>query len=273
MKRDPSIHITLSVFRDLLEEMEIEDFPISVFFRKASLKAINSRVVAVTNNKVTKEVNKVLLATKGDANLVADVIYSIRVKLKHRGVRKITQSNTKDWTLCKKLADICNHFCEDFNYPLREGFIKYIEYGIYRLNNNRNLLNRLIAMSDNIYSSWEAKIQIEEDDNKDLTKQIHDYYVNKIASNTGIVENYNDQPDKYIHFVNLRKFLADKDWDYSDYIDSQFEALAFCNGIPPIETLYSDKGIERYNKWLFKRHEKTETPKVKGSLWERINQK
>lgn len=271
MKRDPSIHITLENFRDILEELEITDFPITNFFQKASLRAVNSRIVAVSNNKVSKEVNKVLLASKGDANLVADIIYSIRIKLKHRGVRKITQSNQRDWTLCKKLADICNHFCEDFNYPLREGFIKYIEYGISRLKDNRNLLNRLISMSDNIYSSWEAKIVIDNDTDKSLTKSLHDYYVNRIASNTGIVENYYDQPDKYVHFVNLKDFIKSKGWNYEDYIDSQFEALAYCNGIPTVETLYSDKAIERYNKWLYKHSVKTETPRVQGSLWARIN--
>ena len=75
MKRDPSIHITLENFRDILEELEITDFPITNFFQKASLRAVNSRIVAVSNNKVSKEVNKVLLARKGDANLVADIIY------------------------------------------------------------------------------------------------------------------------------------------------------------------------------------------------------
>lgn len=54
-------------------------------------------------------------------------------------------------------------------------------------------------MSDNIYSSWEAKIVIDNDTDKSLTKRLHDYYVNRIASNTGIVENYYDQPDKYVH--------------------------------------------------------------------------
>lgn len=273
MKREPSIHITLETFKDILEELEIENFPLSHFFQKASNRAINSRIVMVSTDKVTKEVNKVLLASKGDANLVADIIYSIRIKLKHRGVRKINQTNTKDWTLCKKLADICNHFCEDFNYPLREGFIKYIEYGISRLNDNRNLLNRLIAMSEIIYSSWEAKISIDNDPDKELTQKIHDYYINIIASNTGIAENYYDQPDKYIHFVNLKNFLKEKNWDYEDYIDSQFEALSFCNGIPTIDSLYSDKAIERYNKWLYKHSTKSETPKIQGSLWERINQK
>ena len=100
--RQPSIHITLDTFRDILEELEITNFPITHFFQKASLKAINSRVIQVSNKQITKQVNKVLLADKGDAAMVADILYSVRIKLKHRGVRKINPNNTKDWTNCKQ---------------------------------------------------------------------------------------------------------------------------------------------------------------------------
>ena len=32
--------------------------------------------------------------------------------------------------IVKKLAEICNTFCEDFKFDTREGFIKYIETGL-----------------------------------------------------------------------------------------------------------------------------------------------
>ena len=121
--RQPSIHITLDTFRDILEELEITNFPITHFFQKASLKAINSRVIQVSNKQITKQVNKVLLADKGDAAMVADILYSVRIKLKHRGVRKINPNNTKDWTNCKQLAEILNNFCQDFGYELRDGIL------------------------------------------------------------------------------------------------------------------------------------------------------
>ena len=272
--RQPSIHITLDTFRDILEELEITNFPISHFFQKASLKAINSRVIQVSNKQITKQVNKVLLADKGDATMVADILYSVRIKLKHRGVRKINPNNTKDWTNCKQLAEILNNFCQDFGYELRDGYIKYIEYGISRMSNNRNILQRLISMSENIWASWESMQEIDSDPNKSLTRSIHDYYVGQIASRTGITEDYSNQPDKYIYFFKLKEFLDKHGWKYEDYIDAQFEALAFCNGIPSPDTFLMDKSLERYNKWLYKNANNPQqtTPKIKGSLWERINQ-
>lgn len=271
--KDPSIHITMSDFESLLKRLEVEDFPLKDFFRLASGKAINTRAVVISNNKLNKQVNKILLASKGDASLVADIIYATRIKLKHRGVRKINQTNTREWTNCKKLAEVCNNFCQDFGFENpREGFIAYIEFGIKKMTGARNLVQRLISMSDIISDSYGAKVEIDNDETPRITKEIHDYYVGCIAANTGIMENYYDQPDKYIHFVNLKNFLDERGWEFHDFIDAQFEALAFCNGIPQIDALYGDKAIERYNKFLYKNNI-SRTPSVQGSLWDKLKDK
>lgn len=59
--------------------------------------------MVVSNKGTTKKVTNILLASKGNASLVADILYATRIKLKHRGVRKINESNTREWALCKSL--------------------------------------------------------------------------------------------------------------------------------------------------------------------------
>lgn len=234
--------------------------------------AINHRTVLVSNNKNTKRVNNILLASKGDAALVADIIYATRIKLKHRGVRKINESNSREWANCKKLAEICNTFCEDFKLDTREGFIKYIELGIKKMDGNyNNLLNRLSSMSEKISDLYSATLEMEDDSGN--AKSIHDYFIKRVADVTGIYESFVNQPDKYIHFVRLDKFLSEKGWDPTQFIDAQFESLAWCNGLPEPSQMYNDKAIERYNKYLFKHknHSQSEEPKVEGSLWSKIN--
>lgn len=274
LNRDPSIHITKYQFRRILKQLEIKGFPLTEFFRLAQRKAINSRSISISNNKVNKQIDNILLADKGDASLVADIIYSCRIKLHHRNVRKITMANSRDWTNCKKLAEICNNFCQDFGFTnIREGFIKYISLGLQRLSDARNLVQRLIAMSDNVSDDYAHQLEIEKDKDPRVTEDIHDYYVGTIASITGITETYKDQPSKYVYFVRLKDFLGDHGWlnQYKDYIDAQFEALSFCNGIPSLETICSDKAIERYNKYLYKNNKsKPRDPVVKGSLWDKI---
>lgn len=270
--REPSIHITKSQFEEILNTLEVDNFPVEAFFVIARKEAINHRAVLVSNNKNTKRVNNILLASKGDAALVADILYATRIKLKHRGVRKINESNTREWANCKKIAELCNQFCEDFQLDTREGFIKYIELGIKKMDGNyNNLLNRLSSMSEKISDLYSATLEMENDSGN--AKAIHDYFIKRVADVTGIYESFVNQPDKYIHFVRLDKFLSEKGWDPTQFIDAQFESLAWCNGLPEPSQMYNDKAIERYNKYLFKHknHSQSEEPKVEGSLWSKIN--
>lgn len=272
-KRSPSIHITKSQFEEILNTLEVDNFPVEAFFVIARKEAINHRAVLVSNNKNTKRVNNILLASKGDAALVADILYATRIKLKHRGVRKINESNSREWANCKKLAEVCNTFCEDFKFDTREGFIKYIETGLKRMTDYRNVMQRLLSMQENITNQVDAEIELQHSD-LELTKEIHDYFIGKIAKATGIYESYENQPEKYVHFAKVGEFLKEEGWDYKTFIDAQFESLAWCNGLPDIAQMYTDKSIERYNKYLYKYKNKQllgDEPTVEGSLWDSIN--
>lgn len=272
--REPSIHITKSQFEEILNILEVDNFPVEAFFVIARKEAINHRAVLVSNNKNTKRVNNILLASKGDAALVADILYATRIKLKHRGVRKINESNSREWANCKKLAEICNTFCEDFKFDTREGFIKYIEIGLKRMTDYRNLMQRLISMQDNITNQVSAEMELAKDNDPGYTKDIHDYFIKKIANATGIYESYEHQPEKYVHFLRIHNLMDEKDWNVFQFLDAQFEALAWCNGLPEPSQMYNDKAIERYNKYLYKNKDKRtlDEPQVEGSLWDSIKQ-
>ena len=273
-KRDPSIHITKSQFQEICDELGIE-LPVDTIFAYAQRKAINTRGILVSNNKINKQVNNVLLADKGDAQMVADIIYATRIKLKHKGVRKINQGNLREWTNCKKLAEICNTFCQDFELPTREGFIKYIELGIKKMPDARALTTRLIGLQDSITEEFSAIKEIQELSPKDkqTITQIQDFHVRQIADRTGIYEPIKD-PGKFTHFIRLYDFLNKKGWNYKEYIIAQFEGLAWCNGIPELSQLTSEKAISRYNKYLYKHGEDiTQEDDEEGSLWDKINQK
>lgn len=271
-KRSPSIHITKSQFEEILNTLEVNNFPVEAFFVIARKEAINHRAVLVSNNKNTKRVNNILLASKGDAALVADILYATRIKLKHRGVRKINESNSREWANCKKLAEVCNTFCEDFKFDTREGFIKYIETGLKRMTDYRNVMQRLISMQDNITNQIDAEIELKEDKDPGFTKDIHDEFIKRVASVTGIYESYEHQPEKYVHFLRIHNLMDEKDWNVFQFLDAQFEALAWCNGLPEPSQMYNDKAIERYNKYLYKNKNKRtlDEPQVEGSLWDKI---
>jgi len=270
MNREPSIHITKSNFTDICNELEIK-IPIDQFFQLAKRRAIISRSITVSNNKIQKQVSKVLLADHGNAALFADLLYAERIKLKHKGVKKINEADSNNWDMCKKLADICNTFCNDFGLETRAGYIKYIEIGISRMNgNNRNLIQRLVSMSENIFEQMANEQELSEDKNPWLTNQGFEYYVQKIAKVTGIYDNKKD-PNKLITFKRLGEKLQDPN-KIKEWIDAQFYALAFVNGVPSIKDLLSDKALERYNKYLYKMKHREELPPEEDlNLWSKIN--
>lgn len=273
MNREPSVHITKSQFLQLLEELDIKAFPVDAFFRQAARRALNTRAVVVTNKKTTKQVSKVLLASKGDTQLTADIIYAVRIKLKHRGVRKITEFHKREWALCKELTSICNQFAETYHFETaREAFIAYIELGFARMGkNNRNWLPRLVSMSDNIFGYYDSLQETNEDDNFQATNRIYEMFNRKIADATGIIETeeLKDNPETHLHFYHLRKLLESQNWDAEDFIDAQFEAMAWCNSIPEVSLLYGPKAIERYKKYLYKHSNgNSPEPKVTGSIWD-----
>ena len=132
---------------------------------------------------------------------------------------------------------------------------------------SKNEEKTYIIATDKTYPPFEME------DDSGNAKAIHDYFIKRVADVTGIYESFVNQPDKYIHFVRLDKFLSEKGWDPTQFIDAQFESLAWCNGLPEPSQMYNDKAIERYNKYLFKHknHSQSEEPKVEGSLWSKIN--
>lgn len=273
--RDPSIHITKKKFESILSQLEVSYFPIDQFFLMARKNSIDSRAVLIKNKKDIKKASNIILAKHGDASMAADILYSIRVKLKHRGVQKIKEG-TANWAKCRELADICNEFCRVYDLETRSGFITYMETGIKLLKNSRNILNSLVTQSEYIFTYYDSYYKVSEYMNNSLIKQeveeIHNYYIGYIAKYTGIYESFMDNPEKVLHICKLRDILKENNWDYREYINAQFDALSFCNGIPSIENMYKPKAIERFNKYLYKNNytPSSDDPVIEGGLWSKI---
>ena len=129
-------------------------------------------------------------------------------------------------------------------------------------------------MQENITNQIDAEIELSSLNRSEFEEviRIKDYYFKKVASATGIYDGV-DNPEKLIHFLRLKTFLDERGWDYTKFIDAQFESLAWCNGLPEPNQMYNEKAIERYNKYLYKNKGKQsleDEPRVEGSLWDRI---
>lgn len=262
MKRDPSIHITKSKFIKLWATVSgNNDVPhdiIDKLFSLARSNSVDNRALYIPNNK-NKQQNKIISRTSastGDANLFTDILYSIRVKLKHIGVSKIKQSDPQ-WVHVKNLIPEVNNFCSTYNLQKRKGYLEFIEIG-FKLLSQTNKPNYQYCASwflknySGIVSYYDNCIKLNNDSNPEGTREIYNIYTSKVLDMVGISNNYRSQPDKYVYFLQAREMADNIGVDYEDFIQAQFEALEFCNGIPNIEDLSGDRANQRLVRYLSK---------------------
>ena len=268
--RDPSIHIRRSDLEKLLKVIDPEFKDIDWLFKEARKVSCDNRSVSVTNDKVKKDLKKRLQSTKGDANLLSDIIYSVRVKLKHRGLKKINEGD-REWLQLKELSKLCNQFCEDFELSKRAGYIAYIQICFSKISSFRAYISKFISMYESICIEYEYKKSLDNDDNKSGTKFIHDYFVTKIADKTGIHEPYYNNIIKMFAFYKARLLCDQYNVSYEDFIDAQFEALDWCQGMPSPESLNTDKSKERLQKYLYENNIKTKKGlKQEDEFWQQL---
>lgn len=259
-KREPGIHITQARLRTLMLEFhdyadgadDMVDEMIEYIVQESPKYTLEKRSVNITRGKLAKQVMSKVVNDKSDSSLLSSVIFSVRKSLKHRGIRPITNETARDWASLNKLAPVINQFCQEFDLSKREGYIKYIQIGLSMFTSYNHFLLKLIDLSEKISTEYDSLDQIAHDTNKSLTKQIHDYYVQRINKKTGIMESFIDNPKTYLNFVRVREVVERTKVKYQTYIDAQFDALEWTMSYPSPEQLSNDKSNERLNKFVYK---------------------
>lgn len=212
----------------------------------------NHRSISITNEKMERKAKTIIQSSKGDAMMLASIIYTLRKKKKHKGIAKLNEAN-RDWGQVKKLAGICVQFCNEFNLPRRKGFIEYITLGMSSITSTRGYLIKLINMQEKITNDYDFKLQVQDDKNPQETKLIYEYYADLIMNKTGIDIKYDMSPEKYIKFIEIREITDKMDIPFDIYIDSQFDGLSWTGNYPQPNQLVGEKAIERLNKFLYEK--------------------
>lgn len=257
--RDPSIHIKLSDFLLLNGELSLgleNDQVVELFKSARSLSKVNRSTVSL-NKKVEAKVQKGVNTLMGDTQMLADVIYSTRISMKHLGVTKVKQSDPQ-WSSLKELVPVINGFCDANQIDRRKGYIEFVKIGLeLAKNTKRSNMNYFgswaLQKSGWIIDSWSATQEIRSDKYPDETKQMVDYYISRVAGITGLTPRIRkEDATLYVNFIKAREQADEMGLDYETYIDAQFEALEFCNGIPQVADLAKEKAYERTIKYLSK---------------------
>lgn len=272
MKRDPSVHVKRSDLSWVLKEFfpELDDIDVNRVMAELRKYSCDNRRITITNDKLKKDAQKVTTSNKGDASLLSEIIYSVRVKIKHRGIARIKESD-KDWLQVKNLAKLINEFCDTFGIEKRSGYIEYITLAFSKISSMHSYLTKFVNMYESICSEYESKVLLLEDDSPGKTKSIHDDYVELVGSKTGLRESFLDKPSKMLCFFKIKKKCEELNIEPEVWVDAQFNALEYCGGLPSPENMAGEKALERLNKYLFENNISTK-PKAKTTtgFWDKL---
>lgn len=251
MEREPSLHITISVLKDILKTLGLkEEYYSKEIMKRAKHNSIGTRTVSITNDRLEKKFKKLLQSSREDADLFAQLIYAIRKRNKHRGISQMRPGG-KDWDILKEVAASALDFCNEFDLKRREGFIEFIELGINKM--KKFSLMKFKGLNESISETYVAIKEIRLDDDSDMTNEMYKVYFQRILDNTGIPDESKKIPEKYVWFVRAR--IQSKELNISPilYMKAQFDALDFVGGIPYPTQLVGIKAKDRVIRYAYKK--------------------
>lgn len=280
--RKPGIHITIDKFSEIAKELNlrISSAKIREFFALARGNSLDHRnLINSSNRKIREKVERRTRSSIGDANLLSELIYSVRIKLKHRGVTKIKQSDSQ-WASIKDLVPLINDFCKNNKLSPRKGYIEFIKVGFILMESQSKKPNYnycavwFLKQAQKIFDYYDAKKLIFNDDSPQETQEVLNIYNAQVVNMTGIYnDSYAKNPIEYVNFLKARQLADSFNINYQTFIDAQFEALSFCNGIPQIYDLHGPKAKERLLKYLSKNNLSiNNTRSFSKSVWKKFKQ-
>lgn len=250
IEREPSIHVTEKVLRKAIREvLAITEYELSEVIKKCSKTQLTHRKLDMKNDRVEKKAKMIVSSEKGDAQLFSALLVSVRRQLKHRGISQIKEGS-KDWLMVKEVCSLANDFCESFEMNKREGYIEFIKIALSKM--QKFGLNKINQMCSGISDTYAAKLEIAEDRYTDITAKLYQRYNMRVLERTGIAFTYKeDQPEKYVFFVQAAIICKELGIHPEIYIDSQLESFVFKDSIPDPAQLVGSKARGRAVQHLY----------------------
>lgn len=255
MRREASIHITESALKGILKKTitgKVKDFDLLVnqILIRAKEYSLSNRSLLATTQKQRKQGDKIKQSSLQDAMTMAKAIFLVRKTLKHRGI-EMSKAGSRDWPFIKTISCNANEYCEYHKGDTKDGaYTTYVRYACKKM--AKFSLPKLQSMHQSIMEELEALEKLDAYPDKKLIERAYKAYNQFIIKNVGsILTDYSKMPDKYIYFLEVVELTKKFKITPEVYIESQFEGLAWRNGIPDPAQLTGDKAQERLQKYLY----------------------
>lgn len=251
--RDLSIHITESSLRLIMSEYDTTEKEreaiIEHLLSKAKKYSCTHRLITISTEQQKKEVNRIVKSSIGDTKLMANTILFSRRKLGHRGIKQITEGS-KDWLMCKDIAENAKVFCRDFGLAHKEGFAIYV--GIILPKLKVFSINFMNAHHEYACSVYEATVELNKDPTPSKTRDLYNLFQRKAIDLSGMNVPYHNDPTKYVFFKRAKDFCESIKCPYDEYLQAQFDGLEFARVVPTPEQLVGPNASSRLQRYVIK---------------------
>ena len=253
MRRDPSLHITRSALVSVLRQIQYdrrmmpEDLADSIF-AEAQPYQLKDRYKVEATARMRK---KVVRSTSAENPIIEKfnfILQQERLKAGHKVVKTVTKTS-KDYLVLKEVAKIAFDFGEALDItPRDEAYREFIRIGL-RMMNKKYSLSKFKFYAERIVQEVEDKAVVIMDENPEGTRTVKECFY-EILDADGIHEVSEDEYGRYVHFVHARVDADSVDADYYDWVQAQFEAMAFMNAVPELSQLHGENAHARYQKYV-----------------------
>ena len=261
--KEPSLHITRSNLTKILKEWEFKsnkgidiDSLVKFLLKNGSIyKVYNRSILEFTNKKTYKRAVQQTISKQEDVVLMAKTIYYIRKAQKHRGIA-LTKEGDAQWRVLKEVTSLATRFCEDFELEIESGYKIYIQtYNLIKTKSfNLSVINN---RHEYICETYEAQLRIQQDAHSTATREAYDEYQKIIEEMTGNNMRYDEKPTKYVAFIEVVDVAKELNLSPKQFVQAQFDKLAWKNGIPTAASFVSDSARERAIIWMGENNVKT----------------
>jgi len=264
--RDPNLNIKLSDFEKVLTRFGKTIMNNKITAKEASKRIFEASREYVARNRIfipnlkastRKKINRLLESDKKNVALFHSVLVGERTEAKHNvAVIKYINEGTVEYANLKEVTEMAEQFSEEFSYDtLVNGFSKFVKIGLEFMK-RRYGLNRFKSLRDKIFERERILILINDESTKVAVATIAKYYFDKLEKETKFKYKGDVPYEQYVNFCYANEEANEIEATPAEWIDAQFEGMAYMDVVPEMYQVHGDGAKMRYMSFKYGRIKK-----------------
>lgn len=250
MERNPTLNVKFSELKNIFESLGIDTkYIVPIFMAAKDKSPVNRKLVGIKSKINYKEVSKILTANNENTILFLQGYQKFILETRKKSIE--IKQNTTEWKYLQACSEIFTEFCEKYEKKPTENIDYFLKIS-YICSNKKISLKTLPYFKEKIFEEHEIRHTIQSDQNKDLSLQLFNIYLQKLKQ-AGKNPDLFKTNKVYVHFVNASKDCLQSIANANRWIEAQFEGLSFLDVIPEPGQLHGLKAQQRYRNFTLKK--------------------